>query len=81
VAFGTPFVILDMQNLSTVNVNITENAACVQVGATVGDLYYCIAEKNKTIGFPAGLCPIVGIGGHLSGDGIWTLMRKILFKL
>ncbi|KAJ4798702.1 FAD-binding Berberine family protein [Rhynchospora pubera] len=76
VAFSTPFVIINMQNISSIDVNTTDNTAWVQAGATVGELYYHMAEKSKTLGFPAGLCPTVGIGGHLSGGGIGTMMRK-----
>ncbi|CAL9114700.1 unnamed protein product [Musa textilis] len=39
-----------------------------------GLLYH--REKNRTVGFSAGTCPTVGVGGHLSGGGLGTLSRK-----
>ncbi|KAI3916494.1 hypothetical protein MKW92_007565 [Papaver armeniacum] len=71
-----PYLILDMFNLRSVDVDVKEKTAWVQSGATLGELYYAIAEKSKTLGFPGGLCATVGVGGHLSGGGYGTLLRK-----
>jgi hypothetical protein len=71
-----PFFILDLFNFRSVNVNITDETAWVQVGATLGELYYRIAEKSSSHGFPAGVCPTVGVGGHFSGGGYGNMMRK-----
>ncbi|KAK8472411.1 hypothetical protein PHAVU_002G200066 [Phaseolus vulgaris] len=71
-----PFVLLDLSNLRQIAVNEESRTAWVQSGATLGELYYSINQKSKTLGFPAGVCASVGIGGHFSGGGYGLMMRK-----
>ncbi|GAA0187465.1 hypothetical protein Leryth_020549 [Lithospermum erythrorhizon] len=73
---NVPFFILDMFNLRAINVSMEDETAWVQAGATLGEVYYRIAEKSNVHGFPAGVCPTVGVGGHFSGGGYGNLMRK-----
>ncbi|XP_073129280.1 berberine bridge enzyme-like 8 [Henckelia pumila] len=70
------FFILDMFQLRAINVSIPDESAWVQCGATLGEVYYRIAEKSNVHGFPAGVCPTVGVGGHFGGGGYGNMMRK-----
>uniref|UniRef100_A0A1J3CX66 Cannabidiolic acid synthase-like 1 n=1 Tax=Noccaea caerulescens TaxID=107243 RepID=A0A1J3CX66_NOCCA len=71
-----PFVVIDLRNLRSITIDVDNRTVWVQTGATIGELYYEIGKKNQTLGFPAGVCPTVGVGGHFSGGGYGTLLRK-----
>ncbi|KAJ7949645.1 FAD-binding Berberine family protein [Quillaja saponaria] len=71
-----PFVILDMFNLNSINIDVANEIAWVDAGATTGQIYYRIAEKSTVHGFPAGAGLNLGAGGHFSGGGYGYMMRK-----
>ncbi|KAK9735005.1 hypothetical protein RND81_04G177000 [Saponaria officinalis] len=71
-----PFFVVDMFNLRSVDVDVENETAWVQAGATLGEVYYEIGNKSKTLGFPVGVCPTVGVGGHFTGGGYGNMMRK-----
>ncbi|PON38831.1 Xanthine dehydrogenase C subunit [Parasponia andersonii] len=73
---GVPFVILDMFNLRSIDINIAEETAWVQAGASLGELYHKIANTSGVHGFSASVCPAVCSGGHFSGGGYGPMMRK-----
>ncbi|KAH1131265.1 hypothetical protein J1N35_002643 [Gossypium stocksii] len=73
---GAPFVIIDMMNLNRVSVDLGNETAWVEGGATLGETYHAIAESSGIHGFAAGSCPTVGTGGHIGGGGFGFLSRK-----
>lgn len=73
---SAPFVIIDMVSLDKISVDLKSKTAWVEGGATLGQTYYAIAESSNVHGFPAGVCPTVGVGGHFSGGGYGFLGRK-----
>ncbi|PHT90667.1 hypothetical protein T459_05780 [Capsicum annuum] len=72
----SPFVMLDLSNLNKIEINWKKETVWVQTGATLGQLYYAIANKSDVHGFPGGVCFSIGTGGIISGGGIGTMMRK-----
>ena len=71
-----PFVMVDLVNMSKIDVDVATKTAWIQAGVALGQLYYDIVQRTNTLAFPAGLCPTVGSGGHFSGGGYGILMRK-----
>ncbi|WMV14132.1 hypothetical protein MTR67_007517 [Solanum verrucosum] len=77
-----PYCLIDLSSLRKIDIDVQEKTAWVEAGATIGELYYNIGNKSNTLGFPAGTCPSVGVGGHISGGGqgrkhhLRRLMRK-----
>ncbi|KAL5702361.1 cinnamyl-alcohol dehydrogenase [Ranunculus cassubicifolius] len=67
---------IDLISYQDVKVNVKQETAWVQAGATIGKVHYKIAEQSNTLAFPPSICTTVGIGGLVSGGGLGFLWRK-----
>ncbi|KAG8378021.1 hypothetical protein BUALT_Bualt08G0094900 [Buddleja alternifolia] len=75
-ASKVPFIIVDLKNLRSIKIDTKNRFAWVEGGVLLGNLSYQIERESRNLAFPAGLCPTVGVGGHFSGGGYGTLLRK-----
>ncbi|CAN1251086.1 Tetrahydroberberine oxidase [Linum perenne] len=57
---NSQFIVMDMINLREITVDVESKTAWVQAGATLGELYYAISQKSRTLAFPGGICPRYG---------------------
>ncbi|CAN6221120.1 unnamed protein product [Urochloa humidicola] len=73
---GERFAVLDLAALRGVRVDAARAEAWAESGATLGEVYYAVGAASRALAFPAGVCPTVGVGGHISGGGFGTLMRR-----
>ncbi|KAK2383669.1 berberine bridge enzyme [Trifolium repens] len=71
-----PFVIIDLTNFRKIEIDVENKTSWVQSGASLGELYYKISRKSRNLGFSAGVCPTIGVGGHFSGGGYGNMVRK-----
>ncbi|XP_062228987.1 berberine bridge enzyme-like Cyn d 4 [Phragmites australis] len=70
------FAVLDLGALRDVRIDAARAESWAGSGATLGELYYAVGAASRALAFPAGVCPTVGVGGHLSGGGFGSLMRR-----
>ncbi|MCO5566800.1 hypothetical protein L7F22_020481 [Adiantum nelumboides] len=62
--------------MHSVSIDLASKTAWIDSGATLGEIFYGISQVTSEYGFPAGVCPTVGSGGHFSGGGYGFLSRK-----
>lgn len=67
---------VDMRNLRLIAIEKENGTAWVQAGATLGEFYYKIVEKSKTLASPVSMGSTVGVGGHFSGGGFGMILCK-----
>ena len=67
--------VIDISNLSEVQINYENNIVTVQGGASLGQLYNLIGAKSYP--FPGGSCPTVSVSGLVLGGG-WGYSDRYL---
>ncbi|KXS14387.1 FAD-binding domain-containing protein [Gonapodya prolifera JEL478] len=67
-------LLLDISTLNNVTVDAASSTATVGAGIRLGNLY--VALDNFGFTFTGGVCPSVGLGGHMGAGGFGFLARK-----
>ncbi|MFD6696703.1 FAD-binding oxidoreductase [Micromonospora aurantiaca (nom. illeg.)] len=68
-------LVIDVSEMRGISYDPVHRAISVQSGATLGQLYRTL-YLAWGVTLPAGVCPSVGIGGHLAGGGYGTLALR-----
>ncbi|MFC4999518.1 FAD-binding oxidoreductase [Dactylosporangium cerinum] len=67
-------VVIDLSPMRAITFDPVRNAFCVEAGATLGEVNDTL-YKGWGVTIPAGACPTVGVGGHITGGGYGALAR------
>ena len=62
-------VLLDISGLNSLQV-LPSSGAVIGAGIKLGPMYLGLWQNGQRV-FPAGVCPGVGAGGHLTGESCW----------
>src|SRR5262245_5607933 len=68
-------VLVDVSRMNQIYYDPAMKAFAVEAGATLGQVYEELYFGWK-VAVPAGVCPPVGVGGHIAGGGYGPLSRK-----
>ncbi|MER7764553.1 FAD-binding protein [Streptomyces sp. NPDC097619] len=69
-------VLVDLSEMTDVRYDPARRAFAIEAGATLGHVYR-VLFKNWGVTIPAGECPEVGAGGHITGGGYGPLSRSL----
>ncbi|MFJ9946689.1 FAD-binding oxidoreductase [Kitasatospora sp. NPDC091207] len=68
-------LLVDTSEMKGITFDSTMNAFAVEAGATLGEVYKALYE-GWGVTVPGGVCPEVGVSGHVSGGGYGPLSRR-----
>ncbi|MFI6130767.1 FAD-binding oxidoreductase [Micromonospora sp. NPDC051141] len=67
--------LIDLSQMSDIYYDPKRRAFAIESGATLGKVYDTLV-KGWAVTIPGGICPGVGVGGHIAGGGYGFLSRR-----